>query len=159
MSQAGSNESAADAGAKPGLSLHRRAFATIHVPLKFIAVGLTNTAVGISIIYLLKWFGAGDVAANAAGYAVGLMVSFVLNRRWTFEHSGAVVPAALRFLMIFAGAYLVNLLTVLALLKVFHVNGYIAQLMGVPPYTILFYLGSRYFAFRRERVRYLEQAP
>ncbi len=150
MNGAGSNEAAVQAAVKPTNRFSRRAvFSAMHEPLKFVAVGLANTAVGLSIIYLLKWFGSGDVAANAAGYALGLMVSFVLNRRWTFAHSGAAVPAALRFLLVFAVSYLANLFTVLWLIDVLHVNGYVAQVMGVPPYTILFYFGSRHFAFPR----------
>jgi putative flippase GtrA len=117
--------------------------------IKFLLVGVINTLVGLSTIYLLKWLsGTTDAVANAGGYLVGLTISFTLNRRWTFRHVGAVLPAAVRFGAVFAVAYLANLGTVLTLIHLFGINGYLAQAAGVPPYTTLFYLGSRYAAFR-----------
>ena len=117
--------------------------------IKFFLVGISNTFVGLSAIYLVTWsFGVSASIANAAGYLLGLMVSFVLNKRWTFHHGGPIVPAFIRFIAIFAIAYLANLGTVLILIEQFRVNEYLAQAAGIPPYTILFYLGSRYIAFR-----------
>jgi putative flippase GtrA len=105
--------------------------------------------VGLSVIYIIKWFGLlDDVLANACGYTVGLITSFFLNRTWTFRHSGALLPAAIRFLLVFALAYLINIGVVLILIHQFDVNSYLAQALGVPPYTAIFYIGSRYFAFR-----------
>ena len=118
--------------------------------IKFLLVGVVNTAVGLAIIYGLKWLRRSDVTANILGYLCGLMVSFTLNRNWTFRHAGTILPAALRFLLVFAVAYLANLGTVLGLIRLLGVNGYVAQTLGIIPYTTLFYLGSRYVAFRPE---------
>ena len=118
-------------------------------PLKFVIVGVANTLAGLFVIYLCKWLlGFSDALANISGYVIGLAVSFLLNRGWTFEHSGAVLPALARFLAVFALAYLLNLATVLVAIHSFGVNSYLAQALGIAPYTVFFYLGSRYFAFR-----------
>ncbi len=122
--------------------------AAFQVPFRFLLVGVANSTIGLSIIFLLKWLGCSDITANVFGYATGLIVSFALNRKWTFDHSGSVLPAAWRFLLVFAIAYLANLLTVLALVRLVQMNAYAAQILGVPPYTAIFYVGSRYFAFR-----------
>jgi putative flippase GtrA len=119
------------------------------VPLRFVVVGIANTLIGLLAIYLCKWlFGFRDALANFSGYMIGLAVSFFLNRGWTFRHSGAVLPALARFLVIFAVAYLLNLATVLIAIHSFGVNSYVAQAIGIAPYTVFFYLGSRHFAFR-----------
>ena len=126
------------------MTLHR-----LRVPLRFLVVGVLNTLIGLLAIYLGKWWlGLGDVLANLFGYAIGLCFSFVVNRSWTFDHSGAVVPALMRFLVVFGIAYAVNLATVLAAIRVFGINAYIAQALGIVPYTLFFFLGSRYYAFR-----------
>ena len=117
--------------------------------VRFLLVGAVNTLVGLSIIYLLKFLGIGDVVANASGYGIGVVVSFALNRNWTFQHVGPAIPAAARFLLVFAIAYIANLEAVLAMIHVLNANAYLAQALGVPVYTTLFYLGSRYFAFPR----------
>lgn len=123
-------------------------------PLKFVVVGIANTLIGLIAIYLCKWLlGFSDALANISGYMIGFAVSFLLNRGWTFRHSGAVLPALGRFLTIFALAYLLNLATVLIAIHSFGVNSYLAQAIGIVPYTVFFYLGSRYFAFRPAPVR------
>jgi putative flippase GtrA len=128
-------------------------------PFKFVVVGIANTFVGLLAIYLCKWLlGFGDALANISGYMIGLAVSFLLNRGWTFRHSGAVLPALARFLVIFALAYLLNLATVLIAIHSFGVNSYLAQGIGIAPYTVFFYLGSKYFAFRPASAR-REQMP
>jgi putative flippase GtrA len=116
---------------------------------RFLAVGVFNTVVGLAAIYLCKGLlGTGDVVSNVVGYAVGLANSFAWNRRWTFGHSGAVLPAAARFVIVFLIAYLLNLATVMAAIHMYAVNSYVAQAIGIAPYTAFFYLGSRWFAFR-----------
>ncbi len=70
-----------------------------------------------------------------------------IHRNWTFHHSGAWLPALARFLSVFAIAYLANLGAVLVLIDEFGTNAYAAHAFGIAPYTALFYLGSKYFAF------------
>jgi putative flippase GtrA len=123
-------------------------------PIKFAVVGVANTLVGLSSIYLCKWLlGLGDVVANTCGYSIGLALSFFLNRRWTFRHSGPVIPALARFLAIFILAYLGNLVTVLVAINSLEMNSYVAQASGILPYTVIFFFGSRYVAFRPMAVR------
>lgn len=122
--------------------------------VRFGVVGVVNTLVGLAVIYLaMAALRFDDVAANVLGYAVGLAVGFALNRRWTFAHAGRVLPTALRFAVAFVVSYVLNLATMLLLRDHFGVDPYIAQAAGVPPYTIAFFLLSRYFVFRGPRRR------
>lgn len=115
---------------------------------RFVVVGVFNTAIGLACIFAAKaLLGWGDLAANAAGYAVGLAVSFALNRSWTFRDRGRISPALLRFLGAFLLAYLANLATVFALRDIGGIDSYVAQAAGIVPYTVLFFLASRAFVF------------
>jgi putative flippase GtrA len=118
--------------------------------LRYLAVGVGNTIVGLSVIYLGMYaLGLGNAPANVLGYAIGILVSFVMNRRWTFKHDGATFPAFARFIGVLCVAYVVNLVTVLVLADGFGMDRYLAQAAGIPPYTLIGYLGSRWFAFKR----------
>ena len=122
-----------------------------HLPQlgKFLSVGMLNMLVGLLVIYACKWFfHAGDAAANAIGYAAGLTTSFTLNSRWTFAYRGRQLPALIKFLLVAAVAYGMNLLTVLVLIHYAGMNAYIAQAMGIPPYTLTTYLASKFIVFR-----------
>ena len=116
---------------------------------KFLGVGVANTLVALSVIYAAKWLGnVGDVSANALGYGVGLLTSFSLNSRWTFAHRGPQLPALAKFLLVALAAYGMNLLTVMAAIHYAGLNGYLAQALGIPPYTVTSFLAAKYLVFR-----------
>ena len=115
---------------------------------RFILTGLVNTFFSLSIIFGLKYtLDAGDGLANATGYIAGLFVSFLLNRSWSFGHAGRILPAAIRFVGAFLTAYGLNLAIVLYLIHSVGINSYIAQAAGLPPYTVTFFLLTKYFVF------------
>ena len=115
--------------------------------LRFGVVGVVNTLAGLAVIYAASgWLGMGDVAANATGYGVGMLLGFLSHKLWTFSHTGSAMPALLRFVATLSLAYVLNLATVLGLLQV-GVDPYLAQALGVGPYAICCYLGSRHFVF------------
>ncbi|NQU72686.1 MAG: GtrA family protein [Rhodospirillales bacterium] len=115
---------------------------------RYLIVGIVNTLVGLGIIFAAKAFiNFGDVAANATGYAVGLIIGFVLNRSWTFSHKGEIFASVYRYIGVFAVAYFLNLGTVLFLIDWAQINAYLAQAAGVFCYTIVFFILSKYFVF------------
>jgi putative flippase GtrA len=119
--------------------------------LRFLMVGLANTALGLSVIYFAKLvLRLDDVVANAMGYALGLLASYALNSAWTFDYRGRNVTAIGKFLAAFLISYGVNLLTVWCLIQA-SVNSYVAQAAGIPPYTLCFYLLCRLIVFRDKR--------
>ena len=127
-------------------------------PLRFVAVGLANTGLGLAMIYFSKLIlHFGDIAANATGYAVGLTIAFSLNSTWTFEYGGRTVAAAGRFLTAFVVSYGANLLAVWLLIDAGDVNSYVAQAVGVVPYTACFYVLCRSFVFGTGRARPMPQ--
>lgn len=121
--------------------------------VRFGIVGLANTACGYAVIVALLAGGAGDVVANICGYTVGLILSFFLNRRWTFRDAGTVgrLSTALRFFMVFAVAYATNLSIVLAFASLGYSEQPLVHLAGVAVYTTVFYFGSALLVFRPAR--------
>jgi putative flippase GtrA len=116
--------------------------------VRYAVVGVCNTVVGLSIIYALKYFFEfGDAIANFFGYAIALCGGYALNSRWTFNYAGSDVSAVIKYLIVLAIAYACNFITVLTAIHQFRVDGYYAQPLGILPYTVVGYLGSRFFAF------------
>ena len=120
--------------------------------IRYLLVGVVNTLVGLGIIYLAMYFLHMDLASsNALGYAIGILVSFALNKKWTFASQDHVVYSFLRYLLVLGVAYAANLATVLFANSHFYLNPYLSQALGIIPYTTIGFLGSRYFAFRERR--------
>lgn len=116
--------------------------------LKFLVVGILNTLLSVLIIFALKYFYAfSDIVSNFTGYIAGLMCSFMLNKKWTFGHSGQLSITLVKFALTFIVAYIVNIVCVLLLIKL-GVNAYFSHLLVMPIYTILFYIGSKFFVFK-----------
>ncbi len=117
-------------------------------PLRYAAIGVLNTLVGYALIMLWRAAGMPELTANAAGYALGLCLSFLLNRRWTFMDRSTAPGAAARFAAMAAVAWLCNAGCVWALLR----SGTAAPLahaLGMPVYSLVFYLGNLLWVFRR----------
>ena len=102
---------------------------------RFLTVGLLNTAVGYTIILLALAMGAGDYVANAAGYAVGLVLAYVLHRRWTFAVTSL---ASVREMGLFAAsamaAYAANLSIIYFARSMGHVDSPLVQVAAMAAY-------------------------
>lgn len=115
---------------------------------KFASVGVLNTVVGLAIIYSLKWYlHWGDAAANLVGYLICIALGFVLNGRWTFGRSALNTRHLVGYFLVAGTAYLTNLVAVLASIQVLNLPGDLAQLVGVPVFTLTSYLLNKIFVF------------
>ena len=121
-----------------------------HSSVRYVLVGFSNTVVGFAVIWVaLRCFGLGNVIANAVGYTIALLWSFALNRRWTFDHNGALGPALLRYLLMTGVAYGMNLLVVILVERRLDRGSLFIQIDGMLTYTVVAYVGARYFVFGR----------
>jgi putative flippase GtrA len=117
--------------------------------VRFAVTGVLNTLVGLGTIYALKWFaGMNDTVANLLGYGVGLLVSYLVNSRWTFRYRQALLPVLPQYLLVVLIAYLVNLAVVHWCISGLQLNSYVAQACGVIPYAALSYVLLRCFVFK-----------
>ena len=73
---------------------------------RFILVGLVNTAVGYGVMFglynltpLNTWGSRGQWIASAANYIVGSIVSFFLNKHFTFRNQERGAGVVLRFVL------------------------------------------------------------
>jgi putative flippase GtrA len=86
-------------------------FTGIHLQaFRFAVVGLASNAV-LYLAYLgMTSAGIGPKLAMSVAYGIGVAQTFLFNKRWTFNHSGRLDAALLRYIALYAGGYLVNLL-------------------------------------------------
>lgn len=123
--------------------------------LKFLAVGVLNTAFGAAIMFLLyNLAGCTYWVSSAANYILGSILSYFLNKYFTFqnkEHSWKIVAKfAANILVCYLIAYGVAKPLTLELMsrQPQKIQENAAMLVGMVLFTGLNYLGQRYFAFR-----------
>ncbi len=81
-------------------SLHGKA-------VRFLIVGVGNTAIDFSVFGLLIYAGLTALLANLAAWLVAVVFSYVANANWSFERRVRHLPALLRFV---ASGALISLL-------------------------------------------------
>ncbi|MDH6239099.1 GtrA family protein [Aurantimicrobium minutum] len=69
-------------------------------PLRFILVGIANTAIDFIVLLSLTTFGLPLVVANFISTSVALTFSFFANRSFTFGSTGKKRSQAVRFLLV-----------------------------------------------------------
>ena len=122
---------------------------------KFLIVGVFNTLVGCGTMFLLYNLAHCSYwVSSAANYIVGGIVSFFLNKYFTFENKkwewAQVWKFALNVTVCYLLGYGLAKPIALRLLEgqAVRVQENMAMLVGMCLYTGLNYLGQRFFAFR-----------
>lgn len=117
---------------------------------RFSFVGVINTAITLGIIFILtKLFNFHYVAANIVGYVVGLINSFLLNRKWTFRSSGSYGRQGFRFLQVFAICYMFQLGLLILLKEKMYIDADYSQAIAMIFYTGVNFLLSKFYTFKR----------
>ncbi len=123
---------------------------------RFLLVGIINTLVGCGAMFLLYNLAHWSYwLSSAANYVLGGIVSFFLNKYFTFRRRewswGQVARFALNVAVCWLLAYgLAKPLVLWALSgREVWIQENVAMLVGMCLYTALNYLGQRFFAFRK----------
>lgn len=120
--------------------------------IRYLLVGVTNTAIGYGLIFGFMYLaGLSPEASNAAGYGISLMVSYLLNRHYTFNSRGAQRGEVMRFLAAFAVAYALNFVTLVLLVRVAGAHEGVSQIVSGAIYVIASYFMNKFFVFRAQR--------
>jgi putative flippase GtrA len=113
--------------------------------LKFGIVGISNTLLTAATIWLLlRIFHSSNYLANIVGYVVGLVNSFIWNRRWTFENHAQVGATIFKFIVTFAISYLLQLGFLSFLLHQTNIDDYVCQLLSIVVYTVVNFFMNKY---------------
>lgn len=141
------------------LTIQRGRILKLNSPFaRFLLVGLLNTIVGLTIMFLLKkglrwpyWL------ATFTGNSLGATVSFMMNRSFTFDNSTSVKEGGPRFLVVILLCYFFSysisrfisgVLESLEWLPGIIGTDNLAILLGSGIYTISNYFGQKKFVFK-----------
>ena len=123
---------------------------------KFLLVGVGNTLLSMVLMFLLE--GLGYWPSTAIAYVAGAVMSFFLNRHFTFRSEETFLRSAVKFAVNVAVCYLIAYsIAQPAAQWVLGWTGLdpvwverLAKVGGMGLYTVLNYFGQRFFAFRNK---------
>lgn len=116
--------------------------------VRFVVVGVTNTAINMAVYASLLALDVSYVAASVAASAVAISIAYFLNRRFTFrvaEHSSSLV---IRFFSVQIGAAIANVVLLALLIERAGMDPLLAQVVIVPPIVLTTFALNRLVVFR-----------
>ena len=123
--------------------------------IKFLIVGVVNTLFGAAIMFgLYNLAGCSYWLSSAANYFFGSILSFFLNKSFTFGNKDSlrntVAKFILNILICYLLAYGIAKPAVLYLLEgsPATIQENLAMFVGMCLFTVFNYIGQRYFAFK-----------
>ncbi|MDM5332395.1 GtrA family protein [Ureibacillus composti] len=122
---------------------------------KFILVGIINTIVGTSIMFgLYNLVGLSYWVSSASNYILTSILSYFLNKYFTFQQKGSSLRSLVKFAINIAICYILAYgvakpLTIFMLMNASQkVQENVALFVGMVFFTAFNYLGQRFFAFK-----------
>ncbi len=124
--------------------------------VKFLMVGVLNTLLSMVLMFVLE--GLGYWASTAIAYIAGAILSFFLNRYFTFKSEEKILKSALKFALSVAVCYVVAYSLAQPLAG--WILGYtsipqiwqerLTKIFGMGLYTLINYFGQKFFAFAKK---------
>jgi putative flippase GtrA len=120
---------------------------------RFVLVGILNSALGYSLIFFLMYFvRLSPLTSNIIGYAICLIISYTLQRNFTFASKQNKRQEFVKFLTVFCTAYLVNFLT-LSFLIHNDFNSGLSQIVAGIFYIVTSFTLNKVFVFQHPTQR------
>jgi putative flippase GtrA len=118
--------------------------------LRYAVTGLAANALLYAAYWLLTSHGVGHKVAMTTTYCTSVLCTFIFNRRWTFQHGGAVPSALLRYVATYIIGYMVNLAALTVLVDVGGLPHRWVMAMLIALSAVLIFLAQKYWVFRTE---------
>jgi putative flippase GtrA len=125
--------------------------------MKFVMVGIVNTLIGTTIMFgFYNVFNLNYWISSASNYIIGSLVSYLLNKNFTFRFREKGYYSLLRFIINILTCYLLAYGIAKPIMhwilsdfnKIIQEN--ISMLLGMCLFVVFNYLGQRFFAFRKK---------
>ncbi|WP_370880980.1 GtrA family protein [Paenibacillus brasilensis] len=125
---------------------------------RYLLVGVINTLIGLSAIYLLyNVFSLNYWISTSIGNAIGMISSFILNRRFTFKSDVSILKSSIKFIAVSVISYCIAYYLGYLLILIFEganftlnrtVYNNLSILLSSGLYTILGYVGNKRISFK-----------
>lgn len=115
---------------------------------KYCLVGVANTIFGYSLIFVFMYIGLTPEISNFIGYFFGIILSYFLNKYYTFKIKTQDKKEFVFFFASMIASYIINLAVLIICYKALNLNTYLSQIIAGIFYTISGFLFSKYFVFK-----------
>lgn len=115
--------------------------------IRYATVGVVSNLTGYVIYIALNLAGVGPKLAMTLTYGVGVLQTFLFNRRWSFRFNGTVGPALLRYIIAYGLGYLINFVALVWLVDRLGLSHVVVQGVMILIIATMLFLAQRYWVF------------
>ncbi|REE91621.1 putative flippase GtrA [Paenibacillus taihuensis] len=133
--------------------------------IRYLIIGVFNTLIGLSVTYgTLHLLAFSYWGSTFTGNSVGAIVSYTLNRKFTFNNRGRIFRTFLLFVLAILFCYVssyyigLKLVQLAGMMQFMHLSSNaakdIAVIISTGLYTVMNYFGQKLIVFRETENRY-----
>lgn len=116
--------------------------------IKFGIVGLSNTAIGLGIYYLLIWLNINYLISNAISWIISVFNAFYWNNKYVFKSNNSWMSALVKTYISYGFSFLVGSLVLYVLVDMFNVSQYLAPLLSLVITIPLNFVLNKFWTFK-----------
>ena len=116
--------------------------------LKYVIVGLSSNIAAYIFYLILTATILGPKTAMTVTYALGVLGTYLFNRRWTFKHQKARGYSLIRYVTAYAFGYMINFSALAVFVDRLHLSHQIVQGCMVIVVAVILFLLQKYWVFR-----------
>lgn len=119
--------------------------------VRFAIVGFVSNLTLYILYLVLTYYGVTPKIAMSLLYVIGMVQTFVFNRKWTFKHTDNLTLAILKYLALYVSGYFLNLVVLFLFVDVFGYSHKIVQGITIISLAIYFFIIQKFFVFIRSK--------
>lgn len=120
---------------------------------RYAIVGLASNLIGYVLYLVLTRLGLGPKLAMSLLYGMGVLQTFLFNKRWTFEHRGAHRVVFFRYCAAYGFGYLINLAVLLVLVDRHGYPHEAVQGVMILSLAVMLFLLQKYWVFHSVEIQ------
>ncbi|HMK48182.1 MAG TPA: GtrA family protein [Methanocella sp.] len=119
--------------------------------VKFVLVGILNTAIGYGLFFVLSYF-LNYLLAVVISHFIGVTNSYLWNKYWTFRtNQKNQLVEFVRFNAVYLVLLGTNLVLLWSLVNLLRFDPRIGQMIVLPITTMISFFGHKYWSFKKSR--------
>jgi putative flippase GtrA len=123
---------------------------TITQLLRYAIVGLASNAVGYLLYLGLTGMGMGHKLAMSLLYGVGVLQTFIFNKKWTFGNDDKHGVVFIRYCVSYGLGYIINIVVLLIFVDKLGYRHEIVQGVMILSLAVMLFFLQKYFVFRKK---------
>ena len=118
--------------------------------LKFVTIGVVTTIVNYTIFYILYSFlSVYYVISSAVGFMTGVLMSYRLNKRWTFNIQTKSFVYVYKYYFVYACSLILSLFFLDYLVRILEIIPEIANILTIGLSTCTNFAGTKFWVFKK----------